>query len=209
MASLDHEADVDLSPATAMASLDHGLPPNFAGIDGLAFVNHLKSANAGLQKSQFETKGEFEARYLREVSQKLAPIDLNTPYPFLLIVSDQHYDAEKEIETVTFPVGGGGGYTAASFPDKTTPWKVELETWRAPGESYVGKNAYGVEKDIQRFTDTSLSLRLQKLDKIFALAGVKNESEVGVYYRSTITLRIPWKRAEARAAGSEYPIAVL
>ena len=208
--------DIDLTPAAAMASLVAKglLPPNFEGVNDLDFVQHLAEANAGVEPSKFETRAEFEKRFARVVLPQIAPIDLETPYPFELSPYlfksggyTQEYDAEKEIATVTIEVTGGTGNSGNL--DSKTPWSIPLQSWTLKGESYVGENAFGVKKEIQRATKTLIYMYVPNKDPVLARAGLKAHWDTGYYMGSKIVFRIPWKRDEARAAGGEYPLTAL
>lgn len=101
-----------------------------------------KAVSSGVAvKSEFESKLEFQERMKRELTPFM-PAD--NVYLIHLLQGDwSRYDAERQTMTVEFPSYTRGGYLPIQF-------SIRSKTTR--GSSYIGTNAFGVSKTIQRQT---------------------------------------------------------
>ncbi len=151
-ATSSHSAPMTPSaPAKPWAPVDFdthatALPPDYAGTDGVKFARLFLEVSKKNAKSDYETTAQHNAR-MKNLRQALAPLDPNAHYAFVMPHILQEYDADKG----SFKQVTGGCSEVILTADRRDP-DVSCEFARilTEGSQYIGSNAFGVSKPVQK-----------------------------------------------------------
>ena len=140
------------------------LPPNYPGLDPVKFFEMFKSKVGSLEKGEFETSEEFTKRTANK-DALLSPINTTDTYAFRISDISVKYDADAQ----TYLIGGQYGYSCkATYSFDWVTCKVS--TVSRDDDTYVGSNAYGASRTVERTRGRDFALAMTKGSAVLSTA---------------------------------------
>lgn len=136
------------------------LQPNYTGLDPKKFFHMYKSKVESLKKGDFETSEEFTKR-TANLDALLSPIKTADTYAFVISNVFIKYDADTQAYLIESQYGDPckETYSFGVFKDWVT---CKVSAISRDYNSYVGSNAFGASRKVDRTHGLDFSLALAK-----------------------------------------------
>ncbi len=168
------------------------LSANYSGLDPVKFFELFKSKMGSLKKGEFETTEEFMQR-TANTDALLSPINTIDIYAFRMGGISVKYDADAQ----TYLIGSQGGYLCQEaflygmFKDWIT---CKVSPFSRDNDTYVGSNAYGASRTVERIRGRDFSLAITK-SSIFLNAAFTQQRYIKEQISFQDRLPVPLEKA--------------